>query len=62
MDPVEESVRDHRQIYNAVRDGGPDTGAASMREHIERTSLQLREIVFDPKCNISSSARQHELP
>jgi DNA-binding FadR family transcriptional regulator len=45
-DPVEESRRDHRQIYTAVRDGDPDAAAGAMREHIERTRHQLREIVF----------------
>jgi GntR family transcriptional repressor for pyruvate dehydrogenase complex len=46
VDPVEESRRDHQQIYNAVRDGDPDAAASAMREHIERTRHQLREIVF----------------
>ncbi|WP_214366827.1 FadR/GntR family transcriptional regulator [Pseudonocardia sp. H11422] len=46
VDPVEESVRDHQQIYEAVRDGDPDAAATAMREHIERTRRQLREIVF----------------
>lgn len=46
VDPVEESRRDHQQIYNAVRDGDPDAAASAMRGHIERTRHQLREIVF----------------
>jgi DNA-binding FadR family transcriptional regulator len=46
VDPVEESRRDHQQIYNAVRDGDPDAAAGAMREHIERTRHQLRKIVF----------------
>ncbi len=46
VDPVEESVRDHGQVYEAVRDRDPEAAAASMREHIERTRVQLREIVF----------------
>ncbi|MHA6794973.1 FadR/GntR family transcriptional regulator [Pseudonocardia bannensis] len=46
VDPVEESVRDHQQIYEAVRDGDEEAAAATMREHIERTRRQLRDIVF----------------
>jgi DNA-binding FadR family transcriptional regulator len=46
VDPVEESRRDHQQVYDAVRDGDPDRAARVMREHIERTRHQLREIVF----------------
>jgi DNA-binding FadR family transcriptional regulator len=46
VDPVDESRRDHRQIYDAVRDRDPDRAASAMREHIERTRHQLREIVF----------------
>jgi DNA-binding FadR family transcriptional regulator len=46
VDPVEESVRDHRLIYDAVRDRDAVAAATSMREHIERTRRQLREIVF----------------
>jgi len=48
VDPVEESVRDHQQIYEAVRDGDADAAEIAMREHIERTRRQLREIVFGP--------------
>lgn len=48
VDPIEESVRDHQQIYEAVRDGDPDAAASAMREHIERTRCQLRDIVFGP--------------
>jgi GntR family transcriptional regulator, transcriptional repressor for pyruvate dehydrogenase complex len=46
VNPVDESRRDHRQIYDAVRDGDRDAAASAMREHIERTRHQLREIVF----------------
>jgi GntR family transcriptional regulator, transcriptional repressor for pyruvate dehydrogenase complex len=46
VDPVEESAQDHQQIYQAVRDGDPDVAAAVMRDHIERTRRQLRDIVF----------------
>jgi GntR family transcriptional regulator, transcriptional repressor for pyruvate dehydrogenase complex len=46
VDPVEESVRDHRRIHEAVRDRDPEAAAAAMREHVERTRVQLREIVF----------------
>jgi GntR family transcriptional repressor for pyruvate dehydrogenase complex len=45
-DPTEGSRRDHQQIYEAVRDGNPGTAASAMREHIERTRHQLRQIVF----------------
>lgn len=47
-EPVEESVRDHQRIYQAVRDRDPSAADAAMREHIERTRQQLREIVFGP--------------
>lgn len=56
VDPVEESVRDHRQIYQAVQKRDPEAAAASMREHIERTRRQLREIVFHSPL---SSPAQH---
>jgi GntR family transcriptional regulator, transcriptional repressor for pyruvate dehydrogenase complex len=46
VEPVEESVRDHRQIYDAVRDRDAVAAATWMRDHIERTRLQLKEIVF----------------
>ena len=46
VDPVEESVRDHGQVYEAVRGRDAAAAAAAMREHIERTRVQLREIVF----------------
>jgi DNA-binding FadR family transcriptional regulator len=46
VDPVDESRRDHQQVYDAVRDGDPDVAASAMREHVERTRQQLREIVF----------------
>ncbi len=45
-EPVAESVRDHEQIYRAVLDRDAEAAAASMREHVERTRGQLREIVF----------------
>jgi DNA-binding FadR family transcriptional regulator len=46
VNPVDESRRDHQQICDAVRDRDPDRAAGAMREHIERTRYQLREIVF----------------
>lgn len=46
VNPVEESRRDHQQIYEAVRDKDPDAAAVAIRAHIERTRHQLREIVF----------------
>jgi DNA-binding FadR family transcriptional regulator len=45
-DPIEESRRDHQQIYEAIRDSSPEAAAITMREHIERTRQQLRDIVF----------------
>jgi GntR family transcriptional repressor for pyruvate dehydrogenase complex len=48
-DPIEESRRDHQQIYEAVRASDPDAAASAMREHIERTRHQLRAIVFGPR-------------
>jgi GntR family transcriptional repressor for pyruvate dehydrogenase complex len=48
VDPIEESRRDHQEIYAAVRDRDPDAAAQAMRTHIERTRHQLREIVFGP--------------
>ena len=56
VDPVEESARDHQQIYEAVRDGDPDAATAAMRDHIERTRRQLRDIVFgsDDAANLTT--------
>lgn len=45
-DPIQESVRDHEAIYRAVFNRDPDAASAAMREHIENTREQLREIVF----------------
>jgi DNA-binding FadR family transcriptional regulator len=47
-DPIDESRQDHQQIYEAVRDGNPESAANAMRGHIERTRHQLRQIVFGP--------------
>jgi GntR family transcriptional regulator, transcriptional repressor for pyruvate dehydrogenase complex len=44
--PIAESVRDHRAIYRAVRSGDGELAADAMREHIENSRAQLREIVF----------------
>ncbi|GAA1798618.1 FadR family transcriptional regulator [Planosporangium flavigriseum] len=44
--PVEQSRQDHQAIYVAIREGDPDAAESLMRTHIERTRLQLREIVF----------------
>jgi DNA-binding FadR family transcriptional regulator len=55
VDPVEESVRDHGQIYQSIKDREPEAAAAAMREHIERTRRQLRDIVFGS--NLGSPAR-----
>src|ERR1700754_2815842 len=44
--PIQESVRDHQAIYQAVRDANPGAAADTTREHIENARTQLREIVF----------------
>jgi GntR family transcriptional regulator, transcriptional repressor for pyruvate dehydrogenase complex len=49
VDPIEESRRDHQRIYEAVLHRDADLAAAAMREHIERTRHQLREIVLGPR-------------
>lgn len=46
VEPIDETLRDHQSIYDAVRDRDADAAAASMSEHIERTRKQLRDIVF----------------
>lgn len=46
IDPVHESVRDHLAIYQAVLRRDPEAASARMREHIEHTRAQLRDIVF----------------
>ena len=46
VEPIDETIRDHQSIYDAVRDRDADAAAASMTEHIERTRSQLRVIVF----------------
>jgi GntR family transcriptional repressor for pyruvate dehydrogenase complex len=46
INPIEESVRDHQAIYQAVRDANSHAAAAATREHIENARTQLREIVF----------------
>ncbi|NLU72647.1 FadR family transcriptional regulator [Streptomyces sp. HNM0575] len=50
VEPIAESVRDHREIYEAVREKDPQEAARLMAAHIERTREQLRVIVLqDPK-------------
>ncbi|MDQ3576170.1 MAG: FCD domain-containing protein, partial [Actinomycetota bacterium] len=46
VEPVEETIRDHQAILDAVRDRDSDRAAARMTEHVERTRKQLRVIVF----------------
>lgn len=46
VEPVEETIRDHQVIYDAVHDGDGEAAATATREHIERTREQLRVIVF----------------
>ena len=45
-EPVEETLRDHRAVYDAVRAGDADGAAEAMRAHLERSRQQLRIIVF----------------
>lgn len=45
-EPVAETLRDHRAIFEAVRDRDPDRAAGAMREHLDHTRTQLHAIVF----------------
>lgn len=45
-EPLEETRKDHEAIYAAVRDRDADRAEILMREHIERTRRQLREVIF----------------
>jgi GntR family transcriptional regulator, transcriptional repressor for pyruvate dehydrogenase complex len=45
-EPVEETLRDHRAVYDAVRAGDAEGAAEAMRAHLERSRRQLRTIVF----------------
>lgn len=45
-EPIEENLKDHQAIHDAIRDSDPDAAEVLMREHIERARAQLREIVF----------------
>ncbi len=47
-EPVEETLRDHQQILDAVADRDADRASRTMREHLDRTRDQLRNIVFGP--------------
>lgn len=47
-DPVEETLRDHQEILDAVTARDADRASRSMREHLDRTRAQLRAIVFGP--------------
>lgn len=55
VEPVEESVRDHREIYEAVRAKKADDAARLMAAHIERTREQLRLIVLQDSTTKGSS-------
>ncbi|MGH3095934.1 MAG: FadR/GntR family transcriptional regulator [Streptosporangiales bacterium] len=57
VEPVAESLTDHREIYEAIR--GKDAGHASslMTEHIERTREQLRVIVLQDSRRKRSTQR-----
>ncbi|GAA4889521.1 FadR/GntR family transcriptional regulator [Actinomycetospora straminea] len=45
-EPVEETLRDHQAIYEAVAAGDAAAASAAMRAHLEGTRRQLRIIVF----------------
>ena len=45
-EPVEETLRDHQQILDAVAARDGDGAARIMREHLDSTRAQLRRIVF----------------
>ncbi|MPY78836.1 MAG: FCD domain-containing protein [Actinophytocola sp.] len=45
-EPLEATRKDHEAIYAAVRDRDADRAEVLMREHIERTRHQLREVIF----------------
>ena len=45
-EPVEETLRDHQAIYEAVAAGAEGEAAEAMRAHLERARRQLRIIVF----------------
>jgi GntR family transcriptional regulator, transcriptional repressor for pyruvate dehydrogenase complex len=45
-EPVEETLRDHQAIFDAVRDGDVERAAEAMRAHLEGARRQLRAIVF----------------
>lgn len=47
-EPVTATRKDHQALYDAIRARDADGAESLMREHIERTRQQLREIVFGP--------------
>lgn len=46
-EPRDAVLSDHQAIYESVRDGHPETAAALMIEHIQRTREQLRSFVAE---------------
>ncbi|WP_307101638.1 FadR/GntR family transcriptional regulator [Arthrobacter globiformis] len=44
-DPVEEDHRQHQAIFEAIRDGDAPRACAAMRDHIEHTRQELRQIL-----------------
>ena len=46
VEPIEETLRDHQQILDAVAERDGDSAARIMRAHLNRTRAQLRHIVF----------------
>jgi DNA-binding GntR family transcriptional regulator len=55
-DPVEETLRDHQEIFDAVAARDADLATRSMREHLDRTRAQLRDIVFGSDGDPAASA------
>ena len=44
-DPVEEDQRQHRRIFEAIRDTDPARAREAMQEHIEHTRHEIRRIL-----------------
>lgn len=57
VEPRDESIRDHREIYVAIRSKDADQAAWLMAAHVERTRKQLRMIVLQDSKR--KSARRH---
>ncbi|MHC1559993.1 FadR/GntR family transcriptional regulator [Actinomycetospora sp. C-140] len=55
-EPVEETLRDHQAIYEAVRAGDAEAAAEAMRAHLEGARRQLRIIVFGVEDGLEDGA------